>query len=208
MKEILLVGIILYAEMSLDYHTMARDLLNSGIGDVGRLEFILECVKSQKPLYNTDVQFLERHTNMLNQKIEILSKKTKPVNPKKTILSEKLIDDIISKSDDREKQKDTIPSKEIITTRADMTQDHHRNRSWIWFLLPVFAGILGGVISYFAVKTSSLRMAKDCMYIGIATSILPMLLLVSMIIFGISISEFSKIDDCFVSQLQIINNIP
>jgi len=42
-----------------------------------------------------------------------------------------------------------------------------RRRSWIWFLLPVFAQIIGGLIAYFALKPDEPRMSKDCLYIGI-----------------------------------------
>jgi len=40
-------------------------------------------------------------------------------------------------------------------------------RSWVWFLLPVFVHIIGGVIAYYALKPDEPRMAKDCLYIGI-----------------------------------------
>ena len=48
--------------MNPDYHSMAMELLNSGIGDEGRLKFILECISNNKPLYNTDIRFLENNT--------------------------------------------------------------------------------------------------------------------------------------------------
>ena len=38
---------------------MATDLLNSGMGDEGRLKFILSCIEKNKPLYKTDIRFLE-----------------------------------------------------------------------------------------------------------------------------------------------------
>jgi len=45
-----------------------------------------------------------------------------------------------------------------------------RRRSWIWFLLPVFIQIIGGLIAYYALKPDEPRMAKDCLYIGITLS--------------------------------------
>ena len=45
-----------------------------------------------------------------------------------------------------------------------------RKRSWMWFLLPVFVHIIGGVIAYYALKLDEPRMAKDCLYIGIVLS--------------------------------------
>ena len=42
-----------------------------------------------------------------------------------------------------------------------------RRRSWIWFLLPIFTQIIGGIIAYYALKPDEPRMAKDCLYIGL-----------------------------------------
>ena len=41
-----------------------------------------------------------------------------------------------------------------------------RPRSWVWFALPVFVGIIGGAIAYYALRLDSPRMARDCLYIG------------------------------------------
>jgi len=50
--------------------------------------------------------------------------------------------------------------------------EHHMEannskRSWVWYLLPVFVHIIGGVIAYYALKLDDPRMAKNCLYIGI-----------------------------------------
>lgn len=41
-----------------------------------------------------------------------------------------------------------------------------RHRSWLWFLLPIFVHVIGGIIAYYALKPDEPRMAKDCLYIG------------------------------------------
>lgn len=66
--------------MEPDYHAMATDLLNSGMGDNGRLKFILECIAKDKPLYKTDIIFLESMNNKLEAKIQKLQ--TSAVAPK------------------------------------------------------------------------------------------------------------------------------
>lgn len=66
--------------MEPDYHAMATDLLNSGMGDNGRLKFILECIAKDKPLYKTDIIFLETMNNKLEAKIQKLQ--TSAVAPK------------------------------------------------------------------------------------------------------------------------------
>ena len=60
--------------MEPDYKTMATDLLDSGMGDDGRLRFILGCIEKNKPLYKTDIRFLEHMTGLLETRIQRLQK--------------------------------------------------------------------------------------------------------------------------------------
>ena len=66
--------------MEPDYYAMATDLLNSGMGDSGRLKFILECIAKDKPLYKTDIIFLESMNSKLEAKIQKLQ--TSAATPK------------------------------------------------------------------------------------------------------------------------------
>ncbi len=78
---------------------MAMDLLNSGIGDEGRLKFILECIAKNKPIYKTDMMFLESMNNKLEHKIKTLTKgDTKQEAHPKTLISDKELDEIIDKN--------------------------------------------------------------------------------------------------------------
>lgn len=96
-----------------NYDTMATDLLNAGMGDVGRLQFILECIKNKKPLYNTDEKYLRLKYMEFETKLEILSGGKKS----KTLVSENdlngIIDSIVDKaiSKERQTEKYIIPSK-------------------------------------------------------------------------------------------------
>ena len=49
---------------------------------------------------------------------------------------------------------------------------YERKRSWVWFLLPVFVQVIGGIIAYYALRPDEPRMAKDCLYIGITLTAL------------------------------------
>jgi len=40
-------------------------------------------------------------------------------------------------------------------------------RSGLWYLLPIFIGIIGGVIAYFVIKDDDPSKAKNCLYLGI-----------------------------------------
>ena len=41
-------------------------------------------------------------------------------------------------------------------------------RSNVWFLLPIFFGIIGGIIAFFILRHDDPRKAKNCLYLGLA----------------------------------------
>lgn len=47
-----------------------------------------------------------------------------------------------------------------------------RPRSNAWFLLPIFLGIIGGVIAYFVLRNDDPKKAKNCLYLGIVLAII------------------------------------
>jgi len=79
---------------------MATDLLNTGMGDEGRLKFILSCIEKNKPLYKTDIRFLESMTDRLEWRIERLKGNTDAKQKEKqsrTLISNKELDEIIDR---------------------------------------------------------------------------------------------------------------
>ena len=42
-----------------------------------------------------------------------------------------------------------------------------RPRSNAWFLLPIFLGLIGGVIAFFILRNDDPRKARNCLYLGI-----------------------------------------
>ena len=42
-----------------------------------------------------------------------------------------------------------------------------RKRSNWWYLLPIFLGVIGGIIAYFALRRDDHEKAKKCMYLGL-----------------------------------------
>ncbi len=42
-----------------------------------------------------------------------------------------------------------------------------RLRSNWWYLVPVFLGIIGGIIAYFALRNDDRKKAKKCLYLGL-----------------------------------------
>jgi len=59
-----------------------------------------------------------------------------------------------------------------------MTQEIRR--SGFWYLLPLFFGIIGGVIAYFVIKQDDPNKAKNCLKLGLV-------LLIIDILFGVSL---------------------
>ena len=45
-------------------------------------------------------------------------------------------------------------------------------RSSMWYLLPIFVGMIGGIIGYLAIRKDDPRKAKNCIYIGIVMMII------------------------------------
>ena len=42
-----------------------------------------------------------------------------------------------------------------------------RKRSNWWYLLPIFLGLIGGIIAYFAIRKDDLPKAKKCIYLSL-----------------------------------------
>ena len=42
-----------------------------------------------------------------------------------------------------------------------------RQRSNCWYLLPIFLGIIGGIIAYFALRNDDREKAKNCLYLSL-----------------------------------------
>ena len=47
------------------------------------------------------------------------------------------------------------------------TRQPTRSSSSLWYLLPIFLGIIGGVIAFFVLRRTDYQRAKYCLYIGL-----------------------------------------
>jgi len=56
-----------------------------------------------------------------------------------------------------------------------------RARSNWWFLLPIFLGIIGGIIAYFVLRNDDPRKAKNCLYLGIILAIIGIILNIALV---------------------------
>jgi len=48
-----------------------------------------------------------------------------------------------------------------------MSENPIRQRSRIWYLLPIIFSIFGGVIAYFIIRQDDSSKAKNCLWLGI-----------------------------------------
>ncbi|MGI0068868.1 MAG: hypothetical protein ACREA3_04610 [Nitrosotalea sp.] len=62
-----------------------------------------------------------------------------------------------------------------------------RSRSSLWFLLPIFFNVIGGVIAFFIIKEDDPKKAKNCLYLGIILAAIPILLIAVPLLVGITI---------------------
>lgn len=47
-----------------------------------------------------------------------------------------------------------------------------KQRSNLWYLLPIFLGIIGGVIAYFILRKDSPKMARNCLIVGLILAVI------------------------------------
>ena len=62
-----------------------------------------------------------------------------------------------------------------------------RKRSSLWFLLPIFFNIIGGVIAYFIIKDDDPSKAKNCLWLGIILSAISIAIFLIPLLIGISL---------------------
>ena len=51
-----------------------------------------------------------------------------------------------------------------------------KSRSNAWFLLPIFFGVLGGIIAFFILRHDDPRKAKNCLYLGLVLMVIGIIL--------------------------------
>jgi uncharacterized membrane protein len=51
-----------------------------------------------------------------------------------------------------------------------------KTRSNMWFLLPIFFGMIGGIVAYIIIRKDDSDKAKNCIYVGIIMMVLGVIL--------------------------------
>ncbi len=63
-----------------------------------------------------------------------------------------------------------------------------RQRSLWWVLLPIFVGIIGGIVGYFVLKNDDGRLAKFCLHLGIVLTVIQLVIYVPLILLAEQLS--------------------
>ena len=51
-----------------------------------------------------------------------------------------------------------------------------KSRNNAWFLLPIFFGMIGGIIAFFILRRDDPRKARNCLYVGIVFMVIGIIL--------------------------------
>ena len=64
-------------------------------------------------------------------------------------------------------------------------------RSRWWYLVPIFFGLIGGIIAYFAIRKDDPQKAKKCLWVGIILTMINVIMSISLASSGIYEQDFS-----------------
>lgn len=62
-----------------------------------------------------------------------------------------------------------------------------RRRSSLWFLLPIFFNIFGGVVAYFVIRDDDPKRARSCLLLGVILAAIPIVLIAVPLLIGMSL---------------------
>lgn len=104
----------------------AQELIDSGLGDTGRLEHIMDYIIKDKTLFKSDLKYLENMYEFLLDKIQKLEHESKSLKPnsltlseskpssyRKPLLADEDLDRILDEQEKR-KQKNLVPRTESL----------------------------------------------------------------------------------------------
>lgn len=119
-----------------------QHLMDSGIGDFQRLDYILTSLKEGKKIYSSDQRYLE------------------------TLISQNIKNDSSSKLIEESKNL-TRPIHAVLKKKSNI------NTSPLWYYLPLFFNIVGGIIVYVVLRKLNLEKSKKCLTLGLILFLIP-----------------------------------
>ena len=64
-------------------------------------------------------------------------------------------------------------------------------RSRWWYLVPIFFGLIGGIIAYFAIRRDDPQKAKKCLWVGIFLTAINIIVNISLVSTGVYEQDYS-----------------
>ena len=64
-------------------------------------------------------------------------------------------------------------------------------RSRLWYLVPIFFGLIGGIIAYFAIRRDDPQKGKNCLYLGVILTVFNIIVNISLFSTGIYEQDYS-----------------
>ena len=64
-------------------------------------------------------------------------------------------------------------------------------RSRWWYLVPIFFGLIGGIIAYFAIRRDDPQKAKKCLWVGIILTAINIIINISLVSTGVYEQDYS-----------------
>tara|TARA_B100000470_G_scaffold185780_1_gene151092 strand:- start:185 stop:406 length:222 start_codon:yes stop_codon:yes gene_type:complete len=65
-----------------------------------------------------------------------------------------------------------------------------KERSNWWYLVPIFLGLIGGIVAYFALRNDDRRKAKNCLFLGIILGVIGIIVNLLFLTSGITEEQF------------------
>ena len=64
-------------------------------------------------------------------------------------------------------------------------------RSRLWYLVPIFFGLIGGIIAYFAIRRDDPQKARKCLWVGIILTVINVIINISLVSTGVYEQDYS-----------------
>ena len=65
-----------------------------------------------------------------------------------------------------------------------------KERSNWWYLVPIFLGLIGGIVAYFALRNDDRGKAKNCLFLGIILGVIGIIVNLLFLTTGITEEQF------------------
>ncbi len=93
----------------------------------------------------------------------------------------------------------------------NVTEQAPQIRSKWWYLLPIFLGVIGGVVAWFALGSYDRKLAKSCLILGVVLDVFKIMIFVGLVIdsdnFNL-VTEFETISETNDFDVQFKIDIP